>query len=90
MDEDDVDRDLPDPPGLPDFPGPLPGPSLSLQLFQQLYETFDDLIGKRWKEEGMIEKVDAGFKDGIYQQYGNVLGAFEGMEKKILAEEKQT
>lgn len=52
-------------------------------------ETFDDLIGKRWKEEGMIEKVDDGFKDGIYQKYGNVLGAFEGMEEKILAEEKQ-
>ncbi|KAL2205070.1 xylulokinase [Sarocladium strictum] len=51
-------------------------------------ETFDELIGKRWKEEGMIEKVDIGYKDGVYQKYGNVLGAFEDMEKKILAEEK--
>ena len=51
-------------------------------------ETFDELIGKRWKEEGMIEKVDDGFRDGTYQKYGNVLGAFEEMEKEILATEK--
>lgn len=51
-------------------------------------ETFDELIGKRWKEEGSIEKVDVGFRDGLYQKYGGVLGAFEGMEQKILAEEK--
>lgn len=51
-------------------------------------ETFDDLIGKRWKEEGAIQKVDQGFRDGTYQKYGNVLGAFEEMEHKLLAEEK--
>ena len=47
-------------------------------------ETFDELIGKRWKEEDTIEKVDDGFRDGIFQQYGKVVGAFEQMEKKIL------
>ena len=52
-------------------------------------ETFDELIGKRWKEEGSIERVDQGFRDGTYQKYGNVLGAFEAMEHKILAEEKE-
>lgn len=52
-------------------------------------ETFDELIGKRWKEEGAIEKVDVGFRNGVYQQYGNVLGAFEEMEKRLLAEEKE-
>lgn len=51
-------------------------------------ETFDDLIGKRWKEEGSIERVDQGFRDGTYQKYGNVLGAFESMEKELLAQEK--
>lgn len=50
-------------------------------------ETFDDLIAKRWKEEGSIERVDQGFRDGTYQKYGNVLGAFEEMEKRLLAEE---
>jgi xylulokinase len=51
-------------------------------------ETFDELIGKRWKEEGNIEKVDEGYRDGTYQKYGNILGGFEAMEQKILAEEK--
>ena len=52
-------------------------------------ESFDDLIAKRWKEEGSIEKVDEGFRDGTYQKYGNVLGAFREMEEKLLAEEKR-
>lgn len=47
-------------------------------------ETFDELIGKRWKEENSVEKVDAGFKDGVFQKYGGVLGAFEKMELDIL------
>ena len=50
-------------------------------------ETFDELIGKRWKAEGSIQKVDQGFRDGTYQKYGNVLGAFEEMEQRLLAEE---
>ncbi|KAH6890447.1 hypothetical protein B0T10DRAFT_403398 [Thelonectria olida] len=51
-------------------------------------ETFDELIGKRWTEEGQIERVDEGFRDGLYQKYGKVVGAFEKMEYQILAEEK--
>ncbi|KAH7143981.1 hypothetical protein EDB81DRAFT_514199 [Dactylonectria macrodidyma] len=53
-------------------------------------ETFDELIGKRWTEEGSIERVDDGFRDGLYQKYGNVLGAFEKMEYQILAEEDRS
>ncbi|ORY69871.1 uncharacterized protein BCR38DRAFT_361192 [Pseudomassariella vexata] len=47
-------------------------------------ESFDALIGKRWTEEGAIQKVDDGFKDGTFQKYGGVVGAFEDMEKRIL------
>ena len=47
-------------------------------------ESFDDLIGKRWREDGAIQKVDRGYRDGVFQKYGNVLGAFEEMEQKIL------
>ncbi|VUC38114.1 unnamed protein product, partial [Clonostachys rosea] len=53
-------------------------------------ETFDELIGKRWKEEGAIEKVDQGYREGVYEGYGNVLGAFEEMERRLLAEEKKS
>lgn len=51
-------------------------------------ETFAELIGKRWTEEGAIQKVDDGFRDSVYQKYGNVLGAFNEMENRLLAEEK--
>lgn len=49
-------------------------------------ESFDELIGKRWKEEGAIQKVDEGFRDGLFQRYGNVLPAFDELEQKILGE----
>ncbi len=47
-------------------------------------ETFDELIGKRWKEEGAIKKVGGGYKEGVFEKYGGVLGAFEEMEERIL------
>ncbi|CAK7564739.1 MAG: hypothetical protein SEPTF4163_002638 [Sporothrix epigloea] len=51
-------------------------------------ETFDELIGKRWKPEGAIEKVDVGYRPEQFAQYGQVLGAFDQMEQTILAEEQ--
>ncbi|KAK0666172.1 putative xylulose kinase [Cercophora samala] len=53
-------------------------------------ETFDELIGKRWKEEGAIQRVDEGYKEGVFEKYGNVLGAFEKMEEEILKVAKNT
>lgn len=53
-------------------------------------ETFDELIGKRWKEEEAIQKVGDGYKKGVFEQYGNVLGAFEQMEGEILKVAKNT
>lgn len=47
-------------------------------------ETFDELIGKRWREEGAVEKVGDGYKKGVFERYGDVLGAFGEMEEKIL------
>ncbi|KAK3191734.1 hypothetical protein K4F52_002158 [Lecanicillium sp. MT-2017a] len=53
-------------------------------------ETFDDLLAARWQEAGSIEKVDVGYRsEGTYGAFGNVLGAFEEMEKELLAEEKR-
>jgi xylulokinase len=53
-------------------------------------ETFDELIGKRWKEEEAIQKVDDGYKEGVFERYGKVLGAFEEMELEILKGNKNT
>jgi xylulokinase len=48
-------------------------------------QSFDELIGARWKEEGNIQKVDAGYRETEFRAYGNVLGAFEEMEKRVLS-----
>ncbi|KAI3336464.1 xylulose kinase-like protein [Xylariaceae sp. AK1471] len=48
-------------------------------------QSFDELIGVRWKEEGNIQKVDDGYREKEYKLYGNVLGAFEEMENKVLS-----
>ncbi|KAG7290984.1 hypothetical protein NEMBOFW57_000991 [Staphylotrichum longicolle] len=53
-------------------------------------ETFDELIGKRWKEEGAIQKVGEGYKEGVFERYGGVLGAFEEMEGRILEVARNT
>lgn len=47
-------------------------------------ESFDELIGKRWTEDGAIEKVDDGYRKGVFERYGDVLGAFGEMEARIL------
>ncbi|KAI2630897.1 actin-like ATPase domain-containing protein [Hypoxylon sp. NC1633] len=47
-------------------------------------ESFDALIGKRWSEDSAIQKVDDGYREGVFQMYGGVLGAFEDMENRIL------
>ncbi|KAI1631814.1 hypothetical protein F4809DRAFT_135194 [Biscogniauxia mediterranea] len=47
-------------------------------------ESFDDLIGRRWREDEAIQKVDDGFRDGVFQRYGHVVPAFERMEQKTL------
>ncbi|KAI1807970.1 actin-like ATPase domain-containing protein [Daldinia bambusicola] len=47
-------------------------------------ESFDDLLGKRWREEDEIQKVDDGFRDAEFARYGRVLRAFEELENKIL------
>ncbi|KAJ1337661.1 xylulokinase [Microdochium nivale] len=51
-------------------------------------ESFDELIGKRWKEEGAIQKVDDGYREGVFERYGRVLGAFDEMEKRVLKDFK--
>jgi xylulokinase len=53
-------------------------------------ETFDELIGKRWKEEGAIQKIHDGYTEGVFEQYGKALPAFDALEKEILRDNKNT
>ncbi|GAP89672.2 putative D-xylulose kinase [Rosellinia necatrix] len=48
-------------------------------------QSFDELIGARWREEGNVQKVDDGYREAEYRAYGNVLGAFREMEDRVLS-----
>jgi xylulokinase len=50
-------------------------------------ESFEKLIGERWRESEATVKVDEGYRPDIWKQYGDILPAFEEMEKKVLAGE---
>lgn len=50
-------------------------------------QTFEDLIGQRWREEDFIEKIADGYQKGIFEQYGQAVEGFEKMEAQVLKEE---
>ncbi|KAL1954492.1 hypothetical protein VTO42DRAFT_1103 [Malbranchea cinnamomea] len=52
-------------------------------------QTFEDLIGKRWKEEQFIQKIADGYQKNLFEKYGKALEGFERMEKQILAQEAE-
>jgi xylulokinase len=52
-------------------------------------ESFEDLIGERWRASEAIEKVDVGYRADVWAKYGNVLGTFEEMEGRVLVGEER-
>ena len=50
-------------------------------------QTFEDLIGARWKEEEFIQKIADGYQEGVFQRYGKAVEGFDMMEKQILKHE---
>ncbi|KKZ63471.1 D-xylulose kinase A [[Emmonsia] crescens] len=50
-------------------------------------QTFEDLIGKRWKEEEFAEKIDEGYQPDLFGRFGKAVEGFEMMEKHILRQE---
>jgi xylulokinase len=52
-------------------------------------ETFEDLIGARWRESEAIVKVDDGYKPEVWKKYDGILPVFEEVEKRVLAGEER-
>jgi xylulokinase len=52
-------------------------------------ESFEELIGERWRESEAVAKVVDGYRKEVWERYGNVLGAFEEMEKRVLEGEER-
>ena len=49
-------------------------------------ETFEDLVGTRWREKDFAEKIADGYQKDAFEKYGQALKGFEAMEKEILKE----
>ncbi|KAF3937173.1 hypothetical protein ABW19_dt0201376 [Dactylella cylindrospora] len=47
-------------------------------------ETFEDLIGARWKEEGKVEKVMDGYKQGVWEAYGEIAKGYIEAEGRVV------
>ncbi|KAK2738490.1 hypothetical protein FQN57_007005 [Myotisia sp. PD_48] len=52
-------------------------------------QTFEDLIGRRWKEEEFVEKIADGYQPGVFEKYGKAVRGFDMMEKRILKTEAE-
>ncbi|EFE31685.1 uncharacterized protein ARB_01284 [Trichophyton benhamiae CBS 112371] len=50
-------------------------------------QTFEDLIGQRWREDEFVERIADGYQPGVFEKYGQAVRGFEMMEKQILKAE---
>lgn len=56
---------------------------------RQSGQTFEDLIGQRWREEEFIEKIADGYQKEVFEKYGQAVEGFEKMERQILQQEQE-
>ena len=52
-------------------------------------QTFEDLVGARWKEDEFIRKIAEGYQKGVFERYGLAVEGFAMMEKEVLAQENR-
>ena len=46
-------------------------------------ETFEEMIESRWNEDQFVTKIDDGYREGVFEKYGEALDGFEKMEKAV-------
>ena len=51
-------------------------------------ETFEDLIGARWDEEGFVEKIAEGYQDKKYKIYERGVEGLEAVENDVLEKQR--
>lgn len=50
-------------------------------------QTFEDLIGSRWDEDKFVMKVADGYKEGVFEKYGEAVRGFDMLEQAIVQRE---
>ncbi|KAL8902685.1 MAG: hypothetical protein Q9207_004469 [Kuettlingeria erythrocarpa] len=51
-------------------------------------QKFEELIGSRWKEEEFVEKIAAGYQEGIFERYGLAVDGLNLAEIEVIKGEK--
>jgi xylulokinase len=53
---------------------------------RQQGEKFEDFLEQRWNEEGFVRKICDGYREGVFERYGEALKGMEGVEKRAVQE----
>ncbi|KAL8783026.1 MAG: hypothetical protein Q9213_004923 [Squamulea squamosa] len=51
-------------------------------------QSFEELIGGRWKEDEFVEKIADGYQEGIFERYGSAVDRLNLVEQEVLKEGK--
>ncbi|KAH7079327.1 FGGY family of carbohydrate kinase [Paraphoma chrysanthemicola] len=49
-------------------------------------EGFEDFLEKRWNEEGFVRRICDGYRQGVFERYGEALKGFEEVEGRAIEE----
>ncbi|KAI9817833.1 MAG: hypothetical protein M1827_000952 [Pycnora praestabilis] len=52
-------------------------------------QSFEQLVGERWKEEDFVKKIADGYQEEVFEKYGRAVAGFDRMEKEVLKGEKR-
>ncbi|PNS15275.1 hypothetical protein CAC42_8276 [Sphaceloma murrayae] len=47
-------------------------------------QSFEDFLGGRWDEDKFVVRITDGYREGVFEKYGEALRGFEMMEKEVL------
>ncbi|KAL8901957.1 MAG: hypothetical protein Q9192_000258 [Flavoplaca navasiana] len=53
-------------------------------------QSFEELIGARWKEDEFVERIADGYQEGLFEKYGPAVEGLDLIEKEVLKGEKST
>ncbi|QRC90759.1 xylulose kinase [Parastagonospora nodorum SN15] len=56
---------------------------------RQAGEKFEDFLADRWSEESFVRKICDGYREGVFEKYGEALSGFEKVEAMAIREAGQ-
>lgn len=52
-------------------------------------ETFEELIGARWKEEEFVKRIADGYQEGVFERYAGAVRGLAAAENEVLEQRKK-